>query len=343
MLKKRLIKYALVTFASTGLARLVEPVTGGRGAILMLHRVRPKMSRAFQPNNHLEITPQFLDEALSGLRNLGVDFVSMDEVPERLKSKTGRRFIAVTLDDASLDNLTFALDVFEYNKCPFTVFATSGFLDRSALPWWIVLEEVIAQHAVVDARAIEGSKAEIVGSLQQKNQVFKSLSEKFRLIPEQDKQQKIRHFAADHNLPTDVLMDENFLDWDQLEDLAESPLATIGGHTVSHPMLARLSPRQVSEEILSGADRLEDETGNSPDHFAYPYGDIASADSDTFRQARELGFSTAVTTRGGVLKGGGRENLFALPRLSVNGHFQDFRALRALYSGAPFIARPEKA
>lgn len=339
MLKKRLIKFALGTFAASGLARLIEPLTGGRGAILMLHRVRPRGPRAFQPNEHLEITPKFLDEALYGLRGLGVDFISMDKVPERLAEPKSSRFVAVTLDDASLDNLTYAADVFENNRCPFTVFATSGFLDRSALPWWLVLEEIIARHAVVDARSIDGSEAEIVGSLQQKNEAFRRLSAQFRSGPEQDKQQKIQDLAADHKMSTDAFMDENFMNWDQLDELADCPLATIGAHTVSHPMLARLSSRQVSAEILSGAERLEDELGAYPDHFAYPYGTKAAADADTFRQMQSLGFSTAVTTRGGMLKGGGRDNLFALPRLSVNGHLQDFRALRALFSGAPFFAK----
>lgn len=340
MLKRQLIKYALMTFASTGLARALEPLTGGRGAILMLHRVRPRGPRLFQPNDHLEVTPEFLDEALYRLRGLDVDFIPMDEVPERLAARTSSRFVAVTLDDASLDNLTFALDVFENNNCPFTVFATSGFLDRTALPWWMILEEVIAVHAVVDARSVGGSEAEIVGSLQQKNETFKRLARQFQSGPEMDKQQKIQNLASDNNLPTDAFMDDNFLSWDQLEDLADSPLATIGTHTASHPMLARLSPRQVSSEIVLGAERLEDELGQYPNHLAYPYGYKTAADADTFNQADTLGFSTAVTTRGGMLKGGGRDNLLALPRLSVNGHFQDFRVLRALLSGAPFFATP---
>ncbi len=328
-----------MTFASSGLARIVEPITGGRGAILMLHRVRPRGPRAFQPNYHLEITPEFLDEALRGLRQIGVDFIPMDEVPERLSAKKSTRFVAVTLDDATLDNLTFALDVFESNNCPFTVFATSGFLDRIALPWWMVLEEVVAKHAVVDARSIGGSEAEIVGSLSQKRTTFKRLANVFQSCDEQDKQQLIQNLANDNDLSTDDLMDDNFMDWDQLEELAESPLATIGAHTVSHPMLARLTARQISAEISLGSERLEDELGVYPEHLAYPFGNKAASDTATYSQAKSLGFATAVTTRSGILKGNGRDNLMAMPRLSVNGHLQEFRALRALISGAPLLAR----
>jgi hypothetical protein len=52
--------------------------------------------------------------------------------------------------------------------------------------------------------------------------------------------------------------------------------------------------------------------------------------------ARELGFETAVTTRPGVLYAGQEAHPTALPRLSVNGNWQDARDLEALLSGAPF-------
>ncbi|MFK8035000.1 MAG: polysaccharide deacetylase family protein [Hyphomicrobiales bacterium] len=339
MFRKALLKYGLVTFASSGLANIIEPLTGGRGAILMLHRVRPKPSQAFQPNGHLEITPRFLDSALKGLKKLGVDFVSLDEVPERLANQTKRRFVVVTLDDASLDNLTEALPVFKKNECPFTIYATSGFADRTALPWWLVLEEVLARRGIVDARPIGGDNAEVVGSLQQKRRAFPKLAEQFRSVFEQEKQDRIREFAEIHGLNITNLMNHNFMNWQQIREISKSKLANIGGHTSTHPMLARLEPEEIEAEVVQGAIRQQEMLGYYPKHFAYPYGNEAAADKPVFKQVQSFGFNTAVTTRGGVLQGNGRENLAALPRLSLNGHFQDVRALRALMSGAPYMAR----
>lgn len=339
MLRKAFLKYGLVTFASMGLANVIEPLTGGRGAILMLHRVRPKPSRGFQPNGHLEITPRFLDSALKGLKNLGVDFITLDEVPDRLANPTAKRFVAVTLDDASLDNLTEALPVFKKHECPFTIYATSGFADRTALPWWLVLEEVVARRGIVDARPIGGDNAEVVGSLQQKRRAFPRLAEQFRAVFEQEKQTRIHEFADIHGLNIENLMNQNFMNWQQLREISKCELTNIGGHTVTHPMLARLEQDEAEEEIVTGAIRQQEMLGYYPKHFAYPYGNEAAADKNVFKLVQSLGFNTAVTTRGGVLQGKGRESLAALPRLSLNGHFQDVRALRALMSGAPFMAR----
>lgn len=339
MFRKALLKYGLVTFASSGLANVVEPLTGGRGAILMLHRVRPKPSRAFQPNGHLEITPRFLDSALRGLKNLDVDFIPLDDVPERLADPTGKRFVVVTLDDASLDNLTEALPVFKKHDCPFTIYASAGFADRKALPWWLVLEEVIAKRGIVDARPIGGDNAEVVGSLQQKRRAFPRLAEQFRAVFEQEKQTRIHEFADIHGLNIQKLMNENFMNWQQLREIEKCELTTIGGHTVTHPMLARLESDEAETEIVTGAIRQQEMLGYYPKHFAYPYGNEAAADKSVFKLVQSLGFNTAVTTRGGVLQGKGRDSLAALPRLSLNGHFQDVRALRALISGAPFMGR----
>jgi peptidoglycan/xylan/chitin deacetylase (PgdA/CDA1 family) len=48
---------------------------------------------------------------------------------------------------------------------------------------------------------------------------------------------------------------------------------------------------------------------------------------------RDVGFKTAVTTRPGVLFPEHRDHLLALPRLSINGDYQDQRYVEVLLSG----------
>jgi peptidoglycan/xylan/chitin deacetylase (PgdA/CDA1 family) len=79
---------------------------------------------------------------------------------------------------------------------------------------------------------------------------------------------------------------------------------------------------------------IEAALGIRTQHLAYPVGDPTSAGPREFRVAAELGFKTAVTTRPGVLFKGHREHLTALPRISVNGEFQQQRYVKVLMSGA---------
>lgn len=98
--------------------------------------------------------------------------------------------------------------------------------------------------------------------------------------------------------------------------------------------------------------RLELELGRPCRHFSYPFGDAGAAGRRDFGIARELGLKTAVTTRKGLLRAGHRDDLLALPRLSLNGDYQDLRYLSVLMSGLPFafyetanrlLRRPEPA
>src|SRR5579859_2309001 len=54
----------------------------------------------------------------------------------------------------------------------------------------------------------------------------------------------------------------------------------IGGHTLTHPMLTRLSLRDAREEIFVSKRKLEDMFGVPVRHFAYPFGDRNEAIRD---------------------------------------------------------------
>ena len=122
--------------------------------------------------------------------------------------------------------------------------------------------------------------------------------------------------------------------WPEIGEIADDPLATIGAHTVNHVMLKKASDEAVRNEMRQSAAVIEAALGDRPKHFSYPVGDRTSAGPREFAIAAELGFKTAVTTRPGVLFPEHAAHLTALPRISLNGEYQQSRYAKVLMSGA---------
>jgi len=91
--------------------------------------------------------------------------------------------------------------------------------------------------------------------------------------------------------------------------------------------------------MVDSVTRIEEELGRRCRHFSFPYGCEQSAGPREFEIARVLGLETAVTTRKGLVHRSHVSALAALPRVSLNGDFQDNRYVKVLLSGLPFALR----
>ena len=138
---------------------------------------------------------------------------------------------------------------------------------------------------------------------------------------------------------TSTLCRDLIMTWDELRDLSADPFVTIGGHTQRHYALSKLGAGAARHEMMASVARLEKELGKPVRHFSYPFGDVCSAGPREFEIARELGFLTAVTTQKGVLHVHHGASPTALPRVSLNGDYQDTRFTQTLLTGLPFTLR----
>jgi peptidoglycan/xylan/chitin deacetylase (PgdA/CDA1 family) len=336
-LKHRLFAAGFAATAALKADRWLRPLAQGCGAILMLHHVRPWRGRAFAPNRLLEITPQFLDRTLAVAKALGFDLVPLDEVPSRLV-RPGRPFAAVTFDDGYRDTAEHALPVLRRHGAPFTVFVAADFADGTGRLWWVELEEAIARldRVAVTVGGVRFSAP--CGTPPEKAAAFDGLYRLVRSGPEEHLRTTVALLVEEAGLDPAAITKRLCLGWDEIDALAREPGATIGAHTLSHPMLAKWPTAFARREIVESKAIIEGKLGRPVRHFAYPVGDPASAGPREFALAREAGFSTAVTTRPGHLFPGHRAHLHALPRVSVNGLHQSENTLRALLSGVPFLA-----
>jgi peptidoglycan/xylan/chitin deacetylase (PgdA/CDA1 family) len=317
-----------------GLHRLAPPGMRGRGVILTLHRVRPfaPVLPGYAPNALLEVTPQFLDAALKRLRGLGMEIVSLAEAAQRLTTP-GPRFAALTFDDGYRDFAEHALPVLERHGAPATLFLCPGFIEGGARLWWLELEEAVRR---LDEIAIEGLPPLIARSPQEKMAAYERIYWRLRALPEADLLEACSKFARAANVDEAALRSGLFLDWREIQALGTHPLLSFGAHSLTHIRLAQW-PEDIARLELTGSKSvLEARLGRIVDTFCYPVGDPTSAGRREFALCQDSGYQLGLTTRPGLLFAEHAKHLLALPRVSLNGLWQDLPSFDALMSGAPF-------
>jgi len=334
-LRNTVIRAGLGALYFSGAHVLLRPIFSGVGAIFMLHHVRPPRDAAFQPNRHLEITPDFLRTMLGHLRARSIDIVTMDEVHQRLTERNfSNRFACFTFDDGYRDNRDFALPVMREFDARFTLYVASNFAEGNGRLWWIALEMAIAKANAIEV-TMGGMACRLdTATVQAKQTAFDRLHDWLRMLPEHDLRREVTALCTRHGVDEAAICRDLCMSWDELKPVAGNPLVTIGAHTITHCNLAQQSETIARDELALSRARIEAVLQRPAIHLAYPYGDKPAAGPREFALARAAGYKTAVTTRPGMVFPESADHMTALPRVSLNGNYQDARILPVLTSGA---------
>ena len=335
-LKHHFKRAALNGLYYSKLDKLLASKTSGQGIIFTLHQVDPNSSDDFSPNSILKVTPQFLEQTIQTVQASGYEIISLDEMHERLvRTGESKPYAVFTFDDGYRDNRDLALKIFERYNIPMAIYIVSDYSSGQGELWWLALEEIIKQNASIQDPFVSG-KIHTTKTTEQKYKVFDALYWQLRYMDQFQQREKIKDLSKNHNFDITKLPQDLIMNWDELRELNQHPLVTLGAHTKSHYAVGLMDHEQAKQEIVKGLEVMSEQLGTQPSHFAYPYGDATSAAPKDFELARELNFKTGVTTRKGVLYENHKNHLTALPRVSLNGHYQKARYVETFMSGLPF-------
>ncbi len=209
------------------------------------------------------------------------------------------RRIAITLDDGYRDQVE-AARVLRRHGVPGSFFICTGFVDAPRVAWW---DEIawLSRSLRRDLRASpwlpEG--LHVVG--RPADQVRRGINAGYkRAAGEQGEAflDRLAEEAGQDRLTSEHARDQ-WMGWDDVRDLVAAGME-VGGHTVSHPVLATLPGQAQREEIAGSLRRLRDELHRPIDTFAYPVGGRWTFDDRTTALLAEVGVRRAFSFCGGV-------------------------------------------
>lgn len=270
------------------------------GVVFMLHHIEDKDPARIPTNEDLKVSPAFLEKIILKYKHRGFDFISLDDLYAILTSGKNptNPFVAFTIDDGYLDNYTNALPVFEKHHVPFAVFVATDFIDNKAILWWDSVEALIMSN---DEILTSDGQSYPCRTFQQRWDTFRYLRERILKLDQTQLVAELDNMFAGYHVDWYEPVRMKSMTWEQVKYLAGHPLCTIGGHTVSHPALSKLSADEAFSEIKEGKDRIEEMTGQTVRYFAYPYGTPNEVGQRESGLVEDLKFRLAFSAYGGCV------------------------------------------
>lgn len=222
----------------------------------------------------------------------------LEELAERLeKGRAPRNALALTFDDGYRDNLTHAAPILNRLGLPATVFLVTGHVGTPRALWfdWVAMA---FRTAITRRVELNDGRALPLHTLDERLQALDAALAHLKRLPDEERRTECERLVAALR-PRADRPKRLMLSWDEVDALRGLGVS-IGAHTVTHPILSRLTPERAWEEISGSKAAIERATGGAVRAFAYPNGGPDDYDPDITRMVRQAGFSCAVTTRRGL-------------------------------------------
>lgn len=287
---------SFVQGAQSALFRLADLTLGSRGkqslSILIYHSVaaepdwmRPAVPSADKFKWHMQILRQHFN--VLPLRQ-AVRLMREGRLPPRA--------VCVTFDDGYADNLLVAAPIMRQLNIPATFFVATGYLDGGRM-WNDTVIEAL-RHYPGEQLNLSGLALPVydLSTTTARRQAAYDIINQIKYLEEERRNEIALSIGSlSKDLSADLMMTR-----DQVRELRGLGME-IGGHTVSHPILARIPGARAREEIEAGKAALETILGEPIHLFAYPNG-LRGTDyqSEHVKYVQEAGFEAAVITNRGV-------------------------------------------
>lgn len=279
----------------------------GNIQILIYHRVNDDNDPFFPglPINVFRAQMEYLASKFN--------IVSLEDATERLqKENVPENAVVITFDDGYRDNYTNAFPILKDLRIPATIFLATDAIDSRRVLWH---DRVFAAFRESRVNVLKG---------------FGSKSEEYRLGTVEEKlwaQGEALNFIRQHDeqerlLLIDLLIEKLkvpdrkespglMLSWEEVREMRNDGLC-FGSHTISHPVLSKLSPERSREEVEKSKQIIEERLGTCIQTFAYPNGKEDDFNDETKNLLRDAGYTCALTTKFGTNECG--QDLFELRR-----------------------------
>jgi peptidoglycan/xylan/chitin deacetylase (PgdA/CDA1 family) len=261
-----------------------------------------------------ELSPDVFEAQMRFLKK-EYRIVSLEQICQGLQEPTtAEPSVAITFDDGYRDVFRHAFPILRKYGIPATVFLIADSVDTGRASWYdrifLALQVMPAGRLEVELDRLRCFQLTSRGSrLCAAADIISCL----RKLPNERRKECCADLEGRAELPTKEL-EGRMLNWEQVQ-IMQNAGVTFGSHTVTHPVVSRLTSAEMEYELSESKKRLETRLGTPVLDFAFPFGHQEECGVEATGLLRRYGYRSAVTTVPGV--NGPGANPFALRRIQI--------------------------
>jgi peptidoglycan/xylan/chitin deacetylase (PgdA/CDA1 family) len=221
----------------------------------------------------------------------------LEEITERMKQKdVPDNSIVVTFDDGYLDNYENAFPVLKEFSIPATIFLATGAIDTGKILWH---DHVFSAFRETKSLFLEefgtNRKKFSLINLQEKLYAQGEILKFLRTLDTRERLFWIDILKRDLGITEQEDKYRIMMNWGEIKEMYRNGIS-FGGHTITHPILSRLSANDMKKETFLSKKIIEYHLESPINTFAYPNGTSEDFNEMTKKIVKDAGYSCAVTT-----------------------------------------------
>ena len=238
--------------------------------------------------------------------------LSLRQMVEELRNPTAPgQSVVVTFDDGYVGTYNEAFPILKEYKIPATVYLAAGAIESGEVPWYdrIFLQ---FQKAPPDLDLnLDTPRHFRLTTFMDRVDAATTVVMYLRTLPDESRHSWCEAFERLVPVASRDLCG-SMMNWNQVQEMQRTGIS-FGCHTMTHPVLSRLTPDAVRQEVAESKWLIENRLGVQVDDFAFPFGKPRDCGSIGRAALSQLGLNTAMTTILGVNEPGG--DTFRLRRM----------------------------
>lgn len=330
--------YLLILLHKMGAFDFVRMLMPNVLTVLNYHRIDEPYSKGFdtfRPN--ISASPsEFAKQMDFVARNYHV--ISEAELVAFIRhgQKLPPRAALITFDDGYLDNYTIAYPILKARSLPAIIFLATDYIGVDKPFYWDLVAYCF-HHTTKDYADLPhiGGKS-WVDDLS-RIRVMLAWIETLKRIPDTDRQKIVERLPdiLGVGIGDDAFMGLT-ISWSQAREMNANGIG-MGGHTVSHPILTRISLDDATLELSRSKQRIEEELKTPVFSFAYPNGQSTDFNNDIMTRVDQVGYKAAFTLLSGPTRHTTVVNHpFSIRRIFLS-HEDNFSRFIAKLTGLPRV------